>query len=229
MVMHFNTLFGTNNWGISGARLRVTELGAPPNTLFNRGQGAFEIRWIANDNWLEGTNPPTAPATNGIAYNDESTLLNSAIDSRLGTFTNAGVEMTQTLALALPIEFTTDLKAGGEVSLFLNAIDPGTGFTMDSRSFRTVAERPFLEISAAPRPGITAIHLSETNVVLAATNGAADGTYCVLSTTNLALFLNQWSPVAPNILAGSRGFSITVTNAVPENAPSHQFFIIRAQ
>jgi hypothetical protein len=44
MVSNFDSTFGTNNWVINGARLRVTELGAPANAFFNRGIGSFEIR-----------------------------------------------------------------------------------------------------------------------------------------------------------------------------------------
>jgi len=51
MVTNFDSMFGTNNWVINGAKLRVTEIGAPAQTNFNRGKGAFEIRWIANTNW----------------------------------------------------------------------------------------------------------------------------------------------------------------------------------
>ena len=58
MVANFNSLFGSNNWVISRARLQTTEIGTPANTIFNQGKGAFEIRWIADDNWAEGTGTP---------------------------------------------------------------------------------------------------------------------------------------------------------------------------
>ena len=69
MVAHFDSLFGPANWEVSGAALRVTEQGASNNALFNRGVGAFEILWIANDGWMEGTGNPNAPTTTGITYN----------------------------------------------------------------------------------------------------------------------------------------------------------------
>jgi hypothetical protein len=229
MVMNFNFLFGTNNWSIISAKLRVTEMGAPPNGLFNRGTGAFEIRWIANDNWTEGTGTPMAPTTTGITYNDEPTLLNGGTDTSLGTFTNMGVGGTENFPLALPATFTTDLKAGGEARLYLTAIDPSAGFTFNSRSFMTVSARPFLEISAGPRPGISAINLSGTNMVLAATNDVAGRTYYVMNSTNAALPLNQWTPVATNVLTANGNFTITVTNAANANTPSPQFFILQTQ
>src|SRR6185436_8285501 len=87
MVASFDSALGTNNWIINGARLRVTELGAPAQALFNRGVGGFEIRWITNDNWIEGTGNPNTPTTTGITFNDEATLVNLITDLSLGTFT----------------------------------------------------------------------------------------------------------------------------------------------
>lgn len=228
-VANFNSLFGTNNWVVNGAKLRVTELDAPNNALFNRGVGAFEIRWIANDNWTEGTGNPNAPTTTGITYNDEPVLLNIATDVSLGTFTNAGVDGALTFSLAVPAGFVNDVSAGGEVGLYLTAIDPGIGFTFDSRSFGTVSARPFLEISTLPKPGISTINLSGADVVLAATNGAAGGTYHVLSSTNLAWPLSQWEAVATNLPTTNGDFTITVTNAASAGSSPFRFFILETQ
>jgi hypothetical protein len=216
LVTNFNALYGTNNC-------------APAQTLFNRGTGAFEIRWLTNDNWIEGTGNPNTPATAGIVFTNETALLNPATDKTLGTFTNAGVDGVLNFSLALPAEFVSDVKAGGEVGIFLTAIDPGIGFTFDSRSFNTTNARPFLEISALPRPGIVSASLSGTNFILAATNGAAGGIYFTLASTNLSLPLNQWASVATNLLSAGGNFSIIVTNAADAGSPSQKFFILQAQ
>lgn len=229
MVTSFNSLFGPNNWVINGVKLRVTELGAAANPIFNRGIGAFEIRWIANDNWTEGAGTPNGPATTGINYNDEPALLNSGTDVSLGAFTNAGVDAAQSFPLALSTAFVNDLRAGGEVGFYLTALDAGIGFTFDSRSFGTVSARPFLEISTVPTLGIAAINLTGTDVVLAGTNAAAGGAYYVLSSTNVALPLNEWAPVATNVPVANGDFTITVLNAANTNGPARQFFIIQTQ
>src|ERR1700733_4405843 len=39
MATNFNAVFGAGNWAVSGARLVVTEVGAPPQTILNRGKG----------------------------------------------------------------------------------------------------------------------------------------------------------------------------------------------
>ena len=60
------------------------------------------------------------------------------------------------------------------------------------------------------------------------TNGLATGTYHLLTSTNLALALNQWSPVATNFLTANGNFSFTATNAVnPQSA--QQFYMLQLQ
>ena len=227
MVTSFNTLFGANDWVISGAKLQVTEVGTPNNSIFDQGKGAFGIYWVADDNWTEGTGTPASPTTDGIVFTNEPTLLTNT--AGLGTFTNTAANGTLLFPLALPPAFVSNAQAGGEVTILLTAIDPQIGFTFNSRSFGTTSARPFLEISAVPKPGITGISLSGTNVIIAATNGAAGGTYYVLSSTNAALPLNQWLTVATHVLSASGNFSITATNAASAGAPWQQFFILQTQ
>lgn len=229
MVAHFDSLFGPANWAVNGATLRVTEQGAPNNALFNRGLGAFEIRWVANDGWVEGTGNPNTPTTTGITYNEVAALLNTGADASLGTFTNAGTDGPLGFPLALPPAFVDDVQAGGEVGFYLTSVDAGLGFTFTSRNFGTASARPYLEISALPRPGITTIALLGADVVLTATNGAAGATYQVLSSTNMVRPLPEWIPIATHLLDSGGGFSITVTNAVGPNGSAQQFFLLRIQ
>ena len=228
LVTNFNSLFGTNNWIINDAKLRVTELGAPANALFDRGIGSFEIRWITNGtNWIEGTGTPNAPTADGITYNDELALLNSGMDATLGRFTNSGVNTALSFPLTLAAAFVSDVRGGGEVGLYLTASDPGVGFTFDSRGFGTVSARPFLEISAVPKPGIAGITFSGRDVILASTNGVAGGTYYVLRSTTVTLPMSDWLPVATNILTVNGNFAATVTNGANVNGPGPQFFVLQ--
>jgi hypothetical protein len=229
MVTNFNSRFGSNNWSITGVTLCVNEQGVPNNALFNRGVGAFEIFWITNDNWVEGTGTPNSPATTGINYDDEATLLSSGADLSLGTWTNAGVDGPLSFPLALPTGFVGDLRNGGEVGLYLTALDPGTGFTFMSRSFGTPSMQPVLEVSAASRPVITSIRFSGTDIVLTAANGVAGGTCCTLASTNVTLPLSQWTPVMTNVLATDGDFVVTLTNAVNAGTLRQQFFMLQAE
>ncbi|HEY5298222.1 MAG TPA: hypothetical protein VIK59_09865 [Verrucomicrobiae bacterium] len=88
----------------------------------------------------------------------------------------------------------------------------------------------FDDVSVVPlsAPGITGISLAGTNLVLNATNGLWNGSYVTLMSTDLALPLNLWTPVATNTLDGSGPFSITVTNAVDMTAPQ-RFYTLQLQ
>jgi hypothetical protein len=229
-VTNFNLLFGSNNWVITSATLQVTAQ-APNNGIFNNGAGTFQIFWITNNNWTEGTGTPSTPTMNGICYTNEPTLLDSNSNVSLGTFSYSGATSgVLNFSLALPAAFVNAVSAGGEVGFYLTAASPGIGCVFTSRNFPTSpAAWPYLKISAVPVPGISGVNLSGTNVALSATNGAAGGTYYVLSSTNTVLPLSQWLPVATNVLAGNGNFIITVTNAMNAGTPGQQFFILQTQ
>ncbi|HEY5915301.1 MAG TPA: hypothetical protein VJA21_32365 [Verrucomicrobiae bacterium] len=227
MLTNFDAAFGTNNWVVAGATLQVTEDAAPNNALFNRGVGGFEIRWIANDTWVEGTGRPSLPTADGITYSDESNLLNPATDATLGVFTNAGASGPLSFALALPVVFVNDVIAGGDVGLFLTALDPGVGFTFHSHKYGIEPARPFLEISAVPGPGISTINLSGSDLIITAKEGIAGGTYYLMSSTNVALPLNQWIPMATNQRSANGEFGWTVTNATGGSAAPARFFLVQ--
>ena len=79
-----------------------------------------------------------------------------------------------------------------------------------------------------PQPDIASIALTGTNLVVTGTNGLATGLYYLLASTNLALALNQWSPVATNFMTNNGNFAFTATNAVkPQSA--QQFYILQLQ
>ena len=82
--------------------------------------------------------------------------------------------------------------------------------------------------SSVQPPGIASLSVSGTNLVLNGTGGLSNRTYYVLMGTNLAEPLNQWLPVATNVLATNGNFSITATNAV---SPSdrQRFYLLQLQ
>jgi len=159
---------GTHDWVVLGATLCLTEFGAPPSPIFNRGVGAFEVRWIAADNWIEGTGVPVTPTTNGVTWNDVPALLNPAVDVSVGQFTNAGVDGRLLFSLPMKPAFVSDVRSGGPVDLYLTAASPQIGFTAYSRSISPSNNAPMLSIFAAvnPNPLIDTIALDGTNIVL---------------------------------------------------------------
>jgi hypothetical protein len=82
-----------------------------------------------------------------------------------------------------------------------------------------------LHVWAQPsHPIIDSAVLSETNLVASGSGGVTNGTYYVLSSTNLALPLLNWTKVATNEFDGAGHFAFT--NAVVSVVPQ-RFFIIR--
>jgi PKD repeat protein len=85
-----------------------------------------------------------------------------------------------------------------------------------------------LEADFEAQPGLAGASLSGTSLVLNGVNGHSGSTYYVLMSTNLALPLSQWTPVATNVLSASGNFTITATNTVNRNVP-HRFYILETQ
>lgn len=82
--------------------------------------------------------------------------------------------------------------------------------------------------STPPQPGISGFSVSGANLVLNATNGVSGLTYYVLTSTNVAVPLNQWLPVTTNILSASGNFTITVSNSFSPVIPQ-RFYILKTQ
>ena len=225
MVTNLNALFGANRWYVNGATLRLIEIGAPPNPTFTRGAGGFEVRWIGNDGWAEGSGTPSAPSSSGITYKDVGSLLAPATDVVLGTFTNSGLDAVQALPLALASEFVRDVGAGSEVGLYLSATESKTGFTFNSRSFGSTSAGPYLEISAIAKPSVSIIRSVGPEVTLVAINGVVGNSYALLASTTLALPISQWASLATNQPVSGGTITFRLTNA--PSGPTSRFFALQ--
>jgi hypothetical protein len=78
-----------------------------------------------------------------------------------------------------------------------------------------------ITVAGPAQPDITGISLSGTTLVINGVNGTSGLNYTLLTSTNLALPLAQWTPIATNSFSGT---SFSVTNTVSGNA--HQRFYI---
>lgn len=84
------------------------------------------------------------------------------------------------------------------------------------------------DVSVLPLPGIAGINVSGTNVTLNGINGFAGTTYHVVTSTNLAVPLNLWQPVATDVLSANGNFNITITNTVTPGV-GQRFYILQSQ
>jgi len=189
--------FGTQSWVITKVRLIANEMAAPDNAVFNRGVGAFEVRWLASNAWIEGTGKPSAPTTDGVSWEDLPTILNSNRDKSLGIFTNAGADGPIALNLELAESFVANFRLGGQVSLHLTAASPGVGFTFNSRNFGNTNAQPALEIitAADPRPRIDNVFLGDGNLLISF-DAVSNWTYRLQRTDSFQEFpTGIWSDV----------------------------------
>ena len=152
-ISAFNSAFGVGQWTISGVTLAVTASSAN-NADFNYGAGAFEVRWIGDNAWQEGTGTPNSPGMNGITYAQEPGILNSDVDESLGTFNYNGATSGQIRpTLGSPAGFISEISTGSLVSLYMTATPGSTiGFTFNSRNFTSSSAWPMLDITAVAIP-----------------------------------------------------------------------------
>ena len=80
-----------------------------------------------------------------------------------------------------------------------------------------------LNVVSKPAPYITGFSLSGTNLVFSGTNGWANGNYELLTSTNVALALTNWTAIATNTFDSNGQFNLT--NGINPDAPQ-QFYIL---
>lgn len=155
----FNSTYGTGGWSINSIALQLTTTTAN-NAIFNPSQpGAFDVKWIASNAWVEGTGNPKNPSSTGVKWTDFAGLTSGAQAEGVFNVTNVGDGVTASYTLSPSSGLLFALQTGGQASLALTA-DP-TDSTMsalfNSRDFGTPDRRPALIITAsavaAPEPG----------------------------------------------------------------------------
>lgn len=153
----FDGAYGMGGWNIDSIALQLTTSNAN-NAIFNtNATGSFNVKWISNDAWTEGTGNPNTPTLDGVSWNDLAALTASA--QLQDTFAIASIAdgVTASYTLSTPTAgFLSDLTAGtGSTSLFLDAADSSVSAVFNSRNFGTSTRRPALIVtaSAVPEPG----------------------------------------------------------------------------
>jgi hypothetical protein len=119
------------------------------------------------------------------------------------------------------------VAGGGTISLGTptvtvvgNGLAPGTAGTL---SVNGTSVNLVVAATVVPVPVINSVMVSGGSLIFSGTNGSHGGSYYVLTSTNVALPLSNWTSIATNTFEPTGTFS--VTNAV--GAIPKQFFVIQ--
>ena len=98
------------------------------------------------------------------------------------------------------------------------------GYTITNGNGGSATSLVTITINTPPTPRMAHVTAAGGSLVLSGTNGAPNGAYTIVASTNVALAVSSWTPVATNLFDGSGNFSnsIPVTNTVPQD-----FFLLK--
>ncbi|MDD5139803.1 MAG: PKD domain-containing protein [Verrucomicrobiales bacterium] len=85
------------------------------------------------------------------------------------------------------------------------------GYTITNGNSGAASSLITVTVTTPPTPVVTSVMRSGTGLVLSGTSGAANGIYQVLSSTNVALPMANWTPVSTNTFDAGGGFNVTNT------------------
>ncbi|MFT3785284.1 MAG: PEP-CTERM sorting domain-containing protein [Tepidisphaeraceae bacterium] len=121
----FDVAYGVGGWAVTSAQLDLdatTNKGIAFN--LNAVSGTINTRWMSNDAWTEGTGRPIVPTSDGVTWNDLSTLSSPSDESTGSAAFNASTLGLYSLPLTVGSGFLNDLKTGALVTL---QVLPGDG------------------------------------------------------------------------------------------------------
>ena len=100
---------------------------------------------------------------------------------------------------------------------------PGSGLIWDTSALGTSGTLKVAASGPAPMPRINSVRLQGASLVISGTNGTTSGSYYVLSSTNVALPLVNWTRIATNSFTGG---NFNFTNSVNPSV-QRQFFLLQ--
>jgi autotransporter-associated beta strand protein len=138
----------------------------------------------------------------------------------------------------LNLEFLTGTLAAGNSWKLFNAPgasysgsftvappSPGTGLSWDTSTLNTDGTLRVVS-TVMPQPDLTGITIAGGNLTLSGTNGPHSGTYYVLTSTNVAQALNNWTRVSTNQFDANGNFTWTTNTLSSDPA---RFFRLQVQ
>jgi hypothetical protein len=157
-VSALNAEYGAGNWTISGLMLSLagnpgTQNTSAPNNIFNAvGGGNFNIDWIPDVSWTEGSGNPSSPSGTGVNFNSISTLLQGAQSLGAYTFTPPGNNVYANYNLELNPDLVTNAAGGELLSLYFYATNSTVSYLINSRTAPAGSADPELTIDVTVTP-----------------------------------------------------------------------------
>lgn len=138
-----------------------------------------------------------------------------------GTIVNSGAGVINVANLG------PALQAGDKFKLFNKPVTGGAAMTITGGGTAVWSNKlevdGSIEVVSAPLPRIVTSGVIGSDLVFSGTNGVPSGTYQVLSSTNVAAPIANWTSVASGNFDGSGNFS--VTNAINASEPQRYYLL----
>lgn len=231
-----NTTVGNGVLALSGSGAISTS----PNIII-AGGATFDVSALS---------PAFALASGQTLSNSTSTaILNGSADASAGTVSLTFASGTPSLTVAngtLTLASGTVFKvnntgttlaegsyklisagAGGSVAgTAPSSVTIGGSGVSGTASLQITGGELYLVVTGVtpPTPRITGVSLNGTTLTITATNGADNGTYVLLESTNVAAPFTNWVPVLTNTFDGSGNLNLSTNIINPNN--SQQFYIL---
>jgi fibronectin-binding autotransporter adhesin len=201
----------TSTVGLYGGRLFVTNAignSITPLTTLNLLPSSPDN--ARNDLYLAAGSTPSITVTS-LNLDEQDTTTNVLNVASIGPVGTPPVE------LALIKYGTLSAQIGSTFNIGLGTLPAGySGYLTNDTDQLLIG----LVLTSAinPRPVMTGVSLSGTNLVISGTNGFANYSYHVLSSTNVSLPLSTWSSIASGVFGptGNFTFATPVNPALPQ-------------
>ncbi len=200
--------------GTVGGAVTVTNGG----TLAAGNPGGGSVATLAINNTVTNLGTIFAKLNASAGTSDQFTGISTLVYGGTLSLTNLAGTMSTTNTFHL---FSAASYQGGFSSI--SPATPGPGLAWNTNNLALNGTLGVMAGVLPPSPTITGFSLSGTTIVIQGTNGEAGGLFILLSSTNVALPLSQWTPVLTNSFDGSGNFNVT-NNLASTNV--QQFFIL---
>jgi len=234
VVDSLNATYGPGNWTIANPKFTFQYTLYANNNRFNSGAGTFDIYWVANDGWVQGTTNPVYATTPAqlLSWSGRQSLLASenypwTTPRYTGTtndITNSSVwvtdkssvrQSTNSYGLGLDSALVSDIvsssaSSNANVSLYLMATSDYMGVCIFTGGANFLPTLSFDVVPAQKTVHVTIVSPASGGSLTLACVGVPGDTYWLESATNL--FTPVWEVISTNI-ADVKGFlEFTDTN-----------------